>query len=103
MSCNSSTRIGRQSTERIIPKARRKLRKVERAGTLPKQKAPAGLPVPEIFRHCGLGIPPCSDAFNFVARDGYWLALWTFHAMPDGRVRDKALDIALNELTARPM
>jgi hypothetical protein len=28
-------------------------------------------------------------------------SLWTYHAMPDGRVRDNALDIALNELVAR--
>ena len=83
--------------------ARRKLRGAEMDGRLPKEKAPAGFATSEIIRLCDLGIPPCSDAFNFVARDGYWLALWTFHAMPDGRVRDKALDIALNELTARPM
>lgn len=84
--------------EQVVLEARRKLFEAERDGTLPKEKAPDGLPVSEIIRRCDLGIPPCRDAFNFVARYGYWLALWTYHAMPDGGVREKALDIALSKL-----
>jgi hypothetical protein len=97
ISCNSSTRIGRHSTERIIPEARRKLRKAERAGTLPKQKAPAGLPATEIFRRYNLAVPPA------LMTSVLWSDMPTDHVMTDGLVRDKALDIALNELMARPV
>ena len=98
---NNEEKIAYPYAEQIILETRRKLREAERDGTLPTEKAPAGLPVSEIIRRCGLQIPACTDDINFVERYALWLALWGYHAMPDGRIREKALDIALNELVAR--
>jgi hypothetical protein len=98
---NKEEKIAPPYAEQIVLEARRKLREAERDGTLPTEKAPTGLSVSEIIRRCGLQIPACTDDINFVERYALWLARWGYHAMPDGRVRDKALDIALNELVAR--
>lgn len=98
---NKEEKIAYPHAEQIVIEARRMLREAEMNGRLPKGKAPAGLAVSDIIHRCDLGIPPCSDACNFVARYGFLLAVWTYYVMPDGRVREKALDIALNELMTR--
>ena len=98
---NKEEKIAYPYAEQIALEARRKLREAEMNGRLPKGNAPAGLAVSDIIRRCALGIPPCSDAFNFIARYGFLLALWTYYVMPDGRVREKAFDIALDELMTR--
>jgi hypothetical protein len=98
---NKEEKIAYPYAERIVLEARRKLREAEMNGRLPKGKAPTGLAVSDIIHRCDLGIPPCNDAFNFVARYGFLLAVWTYYVMPDGRVREKALDIALSELMTR--
>jgi hypothetical protein len=84
--------------EQVVLEARRKLFEAERDGTLPKEKAPAGLAISEIIHRCDLAVPPCTDDISFVERYANWLVLWAFHAMPDGWVREKALDIALSKL-----
>jgi hypothetical protein len=38
---------------------------------------------------------------SFMERYALWLTRWAYHVMPDGRVREKALDIALDELMTR--
>ncbi len=97
---NKEEKIAYPYAERIVLEARRKLREAERDG-LPKEKAPAGLAVSEIIRHCDRAVPATTDDVNFVERYANWLALWAYHAMPDARVREEALDIALNELMVR--
>ena len=84
--------------ERIVLEARRKLFEAARDGNLPKEKAPAGLAISEIIHRCDLAVPLCTDDISFVERYANWLVLWAVYAMPDGRVRDKALDIALSKL-----
>jgi hypothetical protein len=98
---NKEEKIAYPYAERIVLEARCKLREAEMNGRLPKGKAPAGLAVSDIIHRCDLGISPCRDAFNFVARYGFLLAVWTYYVMPDDRVREKALDIALSELMTR--
>ncbi len=55
-----------------------------------------------IIRHCDRAVPATTDDVNFIERYANWLALWAYHVMPDARVRDEALDIALDEFMARP-
>lgn len=88
MSSNSSTRIASHSTEKIVLEARRKLREDKRGGMLPKEDAPAGLPVSEIIRHCNLAVPPSTDNVSFMERYFCWLALWAYNVLPVG-VREK--------------
>ncbi len=97
---NKEEKIAYPYAEQIVLEARRKLREAERDG-LPKEKAPAGLSVSEIIRHCDRAVPATTDDVNFIERYANWLALWAYHAMPDARVRDEALDIALEELMVR--
>ncbi len=97
---NEDEKIAYPQAEQIVLEARRKLREAERDG-LPKEKAPAGLSVSEIIRHCDRAVPATTDDVNFIERYANWLALWAYHAMPDARVRDEALDIALDELMVR--
>lgn len=99
---NEEEKIGYPHAEQIVLEARRKLREAERDGTLPNEKAPAGLPVSAIIRRCDLAVPPCTDDVSFIERYANVLVLWTYHVIPDGRVREKALDMALNELMSRP-
>jgi hypothetical protein len=99
---NKEEKIAYPYAEQIVLEARRKLREAERDGTLPTEKAPAGFSVSKIIRLCDLVVPPSPDDVSFMERYANWLSLWSYHAMPDGRVREKALDIALNELVARP-
>jgi len=87
--------------EQILIEARRKLAEAEMSGALPKEKAPARLKVGDIIHLCGRVVPAFSDAFSFVEHFARWLALWAFHVMPDIQVRDGALDIALDQLSAR--
>ena len=98
---NEDEKIAYPHAEQIVLEARRKLGEAERDGKLPKEKAPAGLPVSEIIRHCNRAVPATTDDVSFIERYANWLSLWTYHAMPDGWVRDKALDIALDEFMAR--
>ena len=70
---------------------------------LPKDKSPAGLRVPEIIRFYNRAVPPRLMASSFMERNANWLALWTYHVMRDSRVRENALDLALNELMAWPI
>jgi DNA-binding transcriptional MerR regulator len=100
---NKEEKIAYPHAEQIVLEARRKLREAERDGTLPKGKAPAGLPVSEIIRRCNRALPPSTDDVIFVERYANWLARWTYCVMPDSRIWEKALDIALNEFMARPM
>jgi hypothetical protein len=90
--------MARAYAEQVVLEARRKLFEAERDGNLPKEKAPADLEISEIIRLCDLAVPPCTDDISFVERYANWLSLWSYHAMPDGRVREKALDIALSKL-----
>ncbi len=98
---NKEEKIAYPYAEQIVLEARRKLREAERDGKLPKEKAPAGVPVPEIIRRCDRAVPATTDDVNFIERYANWLVLWAYHVMPDARVRDEALDIALNELMTR--
>ena len=98
---NKEEKIAYPHAEQIVLEARRKLREAERDGKLPKEKAPAGMPVPEVIRRCNRAVPATTDDVSFIEGYACWLALWSYHAMPDSRVRDNALDIALNELVAR--
>ena len=102
-SCNGSmTRRWRIRTpSRSFSKRGVSSSEAERDDTLPKKMAPADLAISEIIRRCDLAVPPCTDDISFVERYANWLSLWSYHAMPDGRVREKALDIALNELMVR--
>ena len=84
--------------EQVVLEARRKLFEAERDGNLPKEKAPAGLAISEIIHRCDLAVPPCTDDISFVERYANWLSLWAFHAMPNARQRENALDIALSKL-----
>jgi hypothetical protein len=67
----------------------------------PKEKPPARMPIEEIIRLCGLAVPAVTDDISFVERFACWLALWTCHVMPNPKIRDGALDIALDKLSAR--
>jgi hypothetical protein len=96
-------KIAYPHAKQIALEAHRKLRKAERDGKLPKEKAPAGLPVSEVIRRCDRAVPPSSDDVIFMERYANWLALWTYYVMPDGRVREKAFDTVLNEFMARPV
>jgi hypothetical protein len=86
--------------EQVVLEASRKLFEAERDGALPKEKAPAGLGISEIIRRCDLAVPRCTDDISFVERYANWLVLWSFHAIADGRVREKALDVVLAKLAA---
>ena len=81
----------------ITQEAKRQLWEAEEHGKLPKDRPPKGTPVKEIIKRC---CPPedTRDEFSFVARYAYWLALWTFYAIPDTGVRDRALELAWDRL-----
>jgi hypothetical protein len=100
---NKEEKIAYPQAKQIVLEARRKLRQLERDGKLPKEKAPAGLPVSEIIRRCSRAVPPSTNDVLYIDRYANWLVVWTCLVMPDVRVREKALDIALNKFMARLM
>ena len=87
--------------EQVVIETRRKLAEAEMTNSLPKEKAPAGMPVAEVIRRSGLAVPGLTDDLSFVEHFACWLSLWTCYAMPDTQIRDGALDIALNNLVVR--
>jgi hypothetical protein len=55
------------------------------------------MPVSKIIERC-CPLEDTHDELSFAARYSYWLALWTYDAYPDTRVRDRALELAWGRL-----
>lgn len=83
--------------EKIVDEARRELFQAECTGKLPRQRAPKDLPVEEIIARSSPPRPK-SDEFSEIAWYAVWLGRWTYFAIPDTVVRDRALGLALNKL-----
>lgn len=67
----------------------------EERGRLPRDRAPAGMPVSEIIRRCR----PDPQQFDMeVAWFGRWLALSAFHIIPSNAIRRDALNMAMERL-----
>jgi hypothetical protein len=86
--------------EQIIGEARRDLAEAEQSKRLPRDAAPAKMPVSQIIQHCRPAEQK-SDEISFVARFAQWLARWAFYSMPDSRVRFKAIELALENQCRR--
>lgn len=85
--------------ENIINETRWILHGAELNGTLPKGPFPRPeTPMTEIIQRC----KPNPDPQDFeVAWYARWLAIWSYYAFPDSIIRDRALDLALNEQIRR--
>ena len=86
--------------EQIILEARRDLAEAEQSKRLPRDAAPAKMPVSQIIQHCRPAEQK-SDEISFVAWFAQWLGRWAFYAMPDAWVRFKAIELALENQCRR--
>src|ERR1035437_2381000 len=68
--------------EQIVEEARRTLAIAEENNTLPRDAAPADMPVVEIIQRYRPDEPK-TDAISFVAWFVHWLSLWGAYSMPD--------------------
>lgn len=86
--------------EQVIQEAQRSLATAERKKKFPKYPAPRDMPPTEIIRLSG---PPQTvrDSFDVVTLYGAWLTRWVWYVFPDVTVRDRALDLALDEQPKR--
>ena len=90
-----SEKIGRPYGEQVIGEARLQLAYAEQNDRLPRGTAPADMTRAEIIVRCRPAKPP-TDEMNSMALYARWLALWVFYAMPDPRIRDQAIELALS-------
>jgi hypothetical protein len=84
--------------EQIVGRARELLIASETGGQLPKQAAPAAMPVTEVIRRSK---PQGSDEVSFTETAALWPARWLFFAFPDTSVDYRALDLAWAQLIKR--
>jgi len=82
--------------EQIIEEVRWRLNMDEQNGKLPRLPAPIALPIFDIIQRCR-PTDPSIDDFSFVASYARWLIKWSFYALTDPWVRDRALELALSE------
>lgn len=86
--------------EQMVAEARRQIAVAELTKKLPKRCVPPDMPFDQIIQRCK---PPqaADDEFTSIAWFGTWLALWGYHAFRDDWVRDKAIDLALEQQIRR--
>jgi transposase-like protein len=82
--------------EQIVDEARRLLVMAEQDGKLPPYKTPPNTPLAEIIQRVEPHLFRNSD-ISVVGWFAAWLARWTYFAMPDSLVRDRALNLALDK------
>lgn len=82
--------------EVVVDEARRELFQAECTGKLPQGGPAKDLTIQEIIRRSRPPRPE-SDEFSEIAWYGTWLGRWTYFAIAETIVRDRALGIALNK------
>lgn len=85
---------------RAIDQAQYVLRRAERNGTLPRGEVPRDLSEADIIMHCYPTDPKPhdSDALAVVNWYGRWMAIATYHLLPEARGWDEALSMLIREL-----
>jgi len=92
--------IAKSYGEQIVDEARRLFAQAEQTGKFPKDAAPLDMPTEQIIQRCRPAELK-SDSMSFIARYAWWLARWSFYAMTDVSVRDRALELTLEKQWAR--
>jgi len=92
----ASERVARPYGEQIIGEVRLQFFHAEQNGRLPREAAPVDMTNAEIIRRCKPDDLE-SEEINYLAGYVKWLMLWVFFTMPDSRIRDQAIDLALRD------
>ena len=82
--------------EQIIGEARRGLAIAEESNRLPRNAAPAKMPVSKIIQ-LSRPVEENTDETSYIAWFALWLRSWAFYSMLDSWVRYKAIELALSE------
>jgi hypothetical protein len=69
----------------------------EQNGKFPPGAAPTDMPTEQIIQRCRPAEVKNDAGATFIVRYAWWLARWTFYAMTDIDVRDRALELALEK------
>jgi hypothetical protein len=80
--------------EVVVNEARRELFEAERAGKFPPQRPPNDMPVEEIILNSRPSPLEVNDVIGEIGWYDIWLTHWTYFAIADTVVRDRALGLA---------